>query len=105
MQREIEALLKAYVEDGSRESRLVQNVLTALAVGAAARQRMLLELQAAVGLEMVEPATIIAPDAIPEAVQARPSSPNLRRVSKIDTDDVALAISQLRAARDGHVTH
>ena len=105
MQREIEALLKAYVEDSGREARLVQNVLTALAVGAAARQRMLLELQAAVGLEKVEPATIIAPEAIPEPVETRPSTPSLRTVSKIDTDDVALAISQLRAARDGHVTH
>jgi hypothetical protein len=105
MQREIEALLKAYVEDSSREARLVQNVLTALAVGAAARQRMLLELQSAVGLDKVEPATIITPDAIAEPVESRSSSPNLRSVSKIDTGDVALAISQLRAARDGHVTH
>ena len=105
MQREIEALLKAYVEDSSREARLVQNVLTALAVGAAARQRMLLELQAAVGLEKPEPAAIIAPDASPEAIQAGPSSPTLKSVSKIDTNDVAQAISQLRAARDGHVVH
>ena len=105
MQREIEALLTAYVEDSSREARLVQNVLTALAVGAAARQRMMLELQAAVGLEKSQQATIIAPGASPEAIQAGPSSPKLRSVSKIDADDVALAISQLRAARDEHVVH
>ena len=103
MQREIEALLKAYVEDSSRESRMVQNVLTAMAVGAAARQRMIEDIQAAVGVDLATPqpsgvTSDLSHDAVPER-----AAPILKSVPKIASDDVTLAISQLRAARDGHV--
>ena len=105
MQHEIEALLKAYVEDSSREARLVQNVLTALAVGAAARQRMIEDIQAAVGIGTVtSPVAVAALDIAPDVTPARSTS-ILKSVPKIASDDVALAISQLRAARDGHIVH
>jgi hypothetical protein len=105
MQREIEALLKAYVEDSSREARLVQNVLTALAVGAAARQRMIEDIQTAVGIgTAAQPADTAAPELAPDVTPAR-ATPILKSVPKIASDDVALAISQLRAARDGHIVH
>ncbi len=48
MQREIEALLSAYLTDRNKETRMIQELLTALAVGAAARQRMLRDLAAAI---------------------------------------------------------
>ena len=103
MQREIEALLKAYVEDSGREARLIQNVLTALAVGAAARQRMIADIQAAVGVDTVEPTQ---PQAFKEVeLPNAASSPILKSVPKIVTDDVARAISHLRAARDAAVVH
>ena len=103
MQREIEALLKAYVEDSGREARLIQNVLTALAVGAAARQRMIADIQAAVGVDTVEPTQAQAFKDVELLNTA--SSPILKSVPRIVTDDVALAISHLRAARDAAVVH
>lgn len=103
MQREIEALLKAYVEDSSREARLVQNVLTAMAVGAAARQRMIEDIQAAAGFAIAPPPAPFAREATPDIAPMRSSSPIFKSAPKIGSDDVALAISQLRAARDGHV--
>ncbi len=103
MQREIEALLKAYVEDSGREARLIQNVLTALAVGAAARQRMIADIQAAVGIEAIEPTQSHAFKDAEMPITA--SSPILKGVPKIIIDDVALAISHLRAARDAAVVH
>ncbi len=105
MQREIEALLKAYVEDSSREARLVQNVLTALAVGAAARQRMFEELQKAVGLGPMTPPETAEAELTPGIVPARASAPILKSVPRIAAGDVAMAISQLRAARDGHAVN
>ncbi len=103
MQREIEALLKAYVEDSSREARLVQNVLTAMAVGAAARQRMIEDIQAAAGFAIAPPPAPFAREATSGIAPVRSSSPIFKSAAKIGSDDVALAISQLRAARDGHV--
>ena len=107
MQREIEALLKANIEDSGREARLIQNVLTALAIGSAARQRMIEEIQAAVGLGAVAPEVEVqAACELTLAVAPTPPSVSiLKKLPKIATDEVALAISQLRAARDGHVTH
>ena len=49
MQREVEALLAAYLADRNKETRVVQELLTILAVGSAERQRMLRDLAAAVG--------------------------------------------------------
>jgi hypothetical protein len=48
MQRHIEALLLAYLADRDKEARVVQELLAVLAVGAADRERMLRDLQAAV---------------------------------------------------------
>ena len=49
MQREIEALIRAYHEEQARETRLIQDVLAALAVGASSRRLMIEELAAVVG--------------------------------------------------------
>ena len=87
MQREIEALLKAYLQDRSREARLIQDVLTALAVSSAARQRMVEEMATAVGNATTE--LVVAP----------------RVVGATVAEDVALAIDQLRATRGAAVTH
>ena len=103
MQREIEALLKAYVEDSGREARLIQNVLAALAVGAAARQRMIADIQAAVGIEAIEPPQSPTPKEPEASITA--ASTSLKTVPRIITDDVALAISHLRAARDAVAVH
>lgn len=88
MQREIEALLTAYLEDRNRESRLLQELLTGLATGAAARQRMIEEFAAAIS--RASPATATLP------VQRSPAAVS---------DDVARAIQQLRAASAGPTTH
>ena len=86
MQREVEALLAAYLADRNKETRVVQELLTILAVGSAERQRMLRDLAAAVG-------------------GVGPSSPNehLSTVENVPTSsfDYALsaAISQLRVTR------
>ncbi len=48
MQREIEALFSAYVAGRNKETRVVQELLVVLAVGAAERQRMMRDLAAAV---------------------------------------------------------
>ena len=103
MQREIEALLKAYVEDSGREARLIQDVLTALAVGAAARQRMIADIQAAVGIGDIGPAQSNSSKEPEASITA--SSPMFKSVPRIVTDDVALAISHLRAARDAPAVH
>ena len=87
MQREIEALLKAYLEGRSYEARLVQDVLTALAVGSAARQQMIQEMAAAVG-----------------QVTAQPTPTERVGVAQI-ADDVSVAINQMRAARGASVNH
>ena len=47
MQREVEALYRAYHDEKGRETRLIQDVLSALAVGAASRRMMIEELAAA----------------------------------------------------------
>ena len=70
MQREIEALLAAYLADRNKETQVVQELLTVLAVGSADRQRMLRELAAAVG--GLAP---LAPEVAKEPiVESRPSS-------------------------------
>jgi hypothetical protein len=86
MQREVEALLAAYLADRNKETRVVQELLTILAVASAERQRMLRDLAAAVG-------------------GVGPSSPNephstfTENVPTSSFDDaLSAAISQLRDA-------
>lgn len=88
MQREIEALLEAYLDERNREARVVQDLLTALAIGADARTKMMADLGRIFGQSAIEPRTAS------RTVQATEPSPRL-------TIDLAEAISQLRAARDG----
>ena len=88
MQREIEALLKAYVEDRQREGKLVTDLLTAIAVGAASRRQMMEDIATAV--------TSIRPVARTEAPP--PSQP-------ASFDPVSEAVSQLRSARDLSISH
>jgi hypothetical protein len=87
MQREVEALLAAYLADRNKETRVVQDLLTILAVGSAERQRMLRDLAAAVG-------------GIGSSSPAEPLSTFNENVptSSFD-DDLCAAISQLRDAR------
>ena len=87
MQREVEALLAAYLADRNKETRVVQELLTILAVGSAERQRMLRDLAAAVG-------------------GAGPSSPNeplSTRNENVPTSsfdcELSAAISKLRITR------
>ena len=87
MQREIEALLNAYLQDRSQEARLVQDLLTALAVGSAARHRMVQELASAVGQTTA---------GLSAAQKASPATL---------TDDITVAVTQLRAARNTSATH
>jgi hypothetical protein len=83
MQHEIEALLKAFLQEKKREAQLVQDVLTALAVGSVMRHQMIEAIAGAVDR------------AAPELVTPRP--PN--------QDDIALAVGRLRAARDAANVH
>lgn len=87
MQREIEALLKAYVEDRQREGQLVTDLLTAIALGAASRRQMIDDIAFAVGRVRSEGA--IAPVRAP--VNAEPAQ---------DYDPVSDAVGQLRSARE-----
>ncbi len=87
MQREIEALLSAYLMERTKEAQVVQELLTALAVGASGRQRMMQELAAAVGATQAsQPSVAMAPDL---DIQTQTSL----------TAEVSAAIAQLRAAR------
>ncbi len=86
MQREIHALLAAYLADRQREATLVGDLLMALATGSAGRQRMFEQIAAAVSATA------------PEAAVRAP-------LSDISTNDFMLAIRELRDARDASVTH
>ena len=82
MQREIEALLKVYVDDREREGQLVTELLTAIAVGASSRRRMIDDITAAVSrLQLVERGHSI-------------SDPHS------GYDPVSEAVGQLRSARE-----
>ena len=87
MQREVEALLAAYLADRNKETRVVQELLTILAVGSAERQRMLRDLAAAVG----------------EVGPSSPNEPHSSSNENVPTSsfdaDLSAAISQLRDAR------
>lgn len=88
MQREIEALLSAYLTERNKEAQVVQELLTALAVGAAGRQRMMQELAAAVGTVATTSQSCVAAE----------------RHADVDTEptlaaEVSVALAQLRAAR------
>lgn len=93
MQREIEALLVAYMEEKQKETKLVQDLLTALAVGAAARQRM---------CEAIEAASLSAVGA-GSAVGSK--SVEHQSVPMPVEDDLERALVQLRRSRDSNFTH
>jgi AcrR family transcriptional regulator len=87
MQREIEALLAAYLEDRQKEAKLVQEILTALSVAAASRQRMF--------------------DAIATAVQPlqeRPAEQPDIATLRI-AEDLSVSLGSLRKAFDAAITH
>lgn len=87
MHHEIENLLRAYIEEANRESRLIQDVLTALATGSAARQRMVRDLSNA-------------------AIQAStPRNSTLATDTATFATDVNLAISRLRGAQAPYGAH
>jgi hypothetical protein len=92
MQREIEALLKAYVEDRQREGKLVTELLTALAVGAASRRQMMEDITLAVAQIGVEAPLAAAPVEEPAAYDP-------------PYDPVTEAVSQLRSVRDMSAAH
>ena len=83
MQREIEALLEAYLRDKDREARLVTELLTTISSGASARQLMIERLAVAIERAMPKMAT------------------ELRPIS----DDIDLAIRKLREASATSTTH
>lgn len=86
MQREIEALLKSYLQENKREADLIQDVLSALAVGSATRRRMV--------------------DAISGAVDRASSEPAAPKESfALNETDIAFAIERLRAVRDSANVH
>ena len=87
MQREIEALLTAYLEDRQKEAKLVHDVLTALSVGATSRQRMF--------------------DAIAAAVQPMIEWPveEAKIASMRLAEDLSISLGSLRKARDAAITH
>jgi hypothetical protein len=87
MQREIEALLTAYLDDRQKEAKLVHDVLTAISVASAGRRRMF--------------------DAIVEAVQPlldRPAEDTKIASMKI-AEDLSVSLGSLRKARDAAITH
>lgn len=95
MQREIEALLTAYLADRNKETQLIQDLLTALAVGVSARQRMVRDMAAALGSQVP----------VSSAISAAPSGPNPRATADSSNaqgpagGDITSAIQQLRVAR------
>ena len=91
MQREIEALLAAFLTERNKDAETMQRILTALAIGAAGRQRMMEELAAAVR-------------AVPSAVTATQTLPiEPSGVPAHLSSDIAGAISELRARRNAAV--
>ena len=60
MQREVEALIRAYHDEKRRETRLVQDVLTALAAGQVSRRLMIVDLTAALARASGETASVSA---------------------------------------------
>jgi hypothetical protein len=98
MQREIEALLNAFILENNRDLRVIQDVLTALAVGAAARKTMIEHIQLAVTRATTGVDGAIAETAIVE-------QPLNQGPATTGTDAVAQAISRLRAAKPDYLTH
>ena len=86
MQREITALLRAYLEDKQRETKLVQDFLSALAVNAAGREKMLEDLAKAV----------IAITGLPPVSKGSPA--------KLE-DDLTHAVDQLRTTNAFPASH
>jgi hypothetical protein len=87
MQREIEVLLSAFLDDRQKEAKLVHDVLTAISVAAASRRRMF--------------------EAIADAVQPlldRPAEDAKVASLKI-AEDLSVSLGSLRRARDAAITH
>ena len=54
MLREVEALFRAFNDEKTRETRLIQDILSALAAGAASRRMMIDELTAALSRAKID---------------------------------------------------
>lgn len=92
MQREIEALLVAYLNDRNKETQMIQDLLSALAVGAEARHRMVRDLTSAVMVLQGPAPGAAAPPPATKAGEA--------------TGEITAAIAQLRSSREpSHSTH
>lgn len=102
MQREIEALLAAYLDERRKEARIVQELLTALSVGASGRQKMF---DAIVAIGQPDPAV----EASPSKVEPSPAAPSPAAVANLASlsiaDDLTTSIGNLRRARDAAFTH
>lgn len=94
MQREIEALLAAYIEDRRKEAKLVHDLLTALSVGAAGRARMFEAIKAAAGMQ-----------AEGEAASETTTIEIPKLPATALVDDLTLSIGNLRQARDAALRH
>lgn len=83
MQREVQALFRAYMDERDRETQLIRELLAALAVGSDARRRMIMEITAAVeairaienshvGSDIADPAGAPRQGAMPESGDGSP---------------------------------
>jgi hypothetical protein len=98
MQHEIEALLAAYLDERKKEARIVQELLTALSVGASGRQKMF---DAIVAIGQAQPAT-----AVEAPVKTTPSAAAIANFAQLSVaDDLTASIGKLRKARDAAFAH
>ncbi|MEQ1615479.1 MAG: hypothetical protein ABL904_22225 [Hyphomicrobiaceae bacterium] len=97
MQREIEALLAAYLDERQKEARIVQDLLTALSVGASGRQKMF---DAIVAIGQLQAETV---SSVKSTADAPPASSRFQQLAIVD--DLTTSISNLRKARDAAFTH
>ena len=98
MQREIEALLAAYLDERRKEAQVVQELLTALSVGASGRQKMI-DAIVAIG----QPQAESVGDA---SVMAEAKTDAVTKFAKLSViDDLTASIGNLRKARDAAFTH
>jgi hypothetical protein len=102
MQREIEALLVAYLEERQKEARIVQELLTALSVGAAGRQKMFDAIMT-IGQLQAAPVADKPVVAEPGASSVHIGSSNRESLSIVD--DLTVGIGNLRKARDAALMH
>lgn len=98
MQREIEALLAAYLDERRKEATIVQELLTALSVGASGRQKMF-DAIIAIGQPQAEP--------VGDATQTlEPKAAVVTKFAQLSVvDDLTTSIGNLRKARDAAFAH